>query len=89
MKYEIEVTTRQKQLVELVTPAYFKTDFRQVKITDEKIIEVNDSFCLIHLKSDKYSRYDEVLGKCVKEEGAVSSKIDFENSLTNLINNLK
>lgn len=86
MEIEIEVTETKKQLVKLETPAYFLNGHRQSRITDENIVEVHDTICIVDEKANKFSSYYEKLDKIVK--CPVSTKLDFETALQSLLNKI-
>lgn len=86
MEIEIEVTKKEKQIVKLETPAYFRQDYREVKVTEDKIIEVNDQICIITERLNVYSSFYEKLDKIINSPASTAEF--FESALESLLNTL-
>lgn len=83
MQIEIEVTKKEKQVISIKTPAYFFGNYRQHKITDTKIIQVNNAICYIVYKDDQYSRFNEIVEEIIKLEH--STPESFESALQSFL----
>lgn len=83
MKIEVEITKKEKQIVELETPAYFFGNYRQIKITENEIIEVNNNICIIRRANDPYCGFEDSLIRNIKFEP--SSMQAYDNELNSFI----
>ena len=89
MKLETEITKTETIKIELETPAFFYCNYRHVKITEEKIIEVNELICIVHSKSDKYGRFAEVANATININEKRETEIEFNAALQSFLNSLK
>lgn len=85
MKKEIVVTRAETKIIEIETPAYFKSEhgFRIAMLLDDCIIEVGKEICLIYHRDTKYSQFDSVLDKCLSYEK--STKEEYNDMMQSFI----
>lgn len=88
MNLEIETTKTETIKVTFETPAYYRSAYREIKITEDKIIEVNDQICIIHERRNQFSSYNE---KCVQafKNDEKSTPNSFNDMLQTFFNNVQ
>lgn len=87
MEIEIELTKKEKQTINIETPAYFFGNYREIKLTEIEIIEVNNNICVIQRADDPYCGFNDHIARIIKF--ITSSKEAYEKELQSFIKSIQ